>query len=129
MSLIKSLTLELLAFDEKSTFDYFCVIWAYKARRALYAQINQKQPKVDFSSKAKSSNVRWVGIAFELWVDCAARLIINFRQYAQQPHPYAARHITKRSLECFKKYPPGGKHSGYDTDLPRKSLWLPCNPI
>jgi hypothetical protein len=26
----------------------------------------------------KSSNVRWVGIASELWVDCAARLIIIF---------------------------------------------------
>ena len=33
---------------------------------------------MDFSSKAKSSNVRWVGIASELWVDCAARLIIIF---------------------------------------------------
>jgi hypothetical protein len=33
---------------------------------------------VDFISKAKSSNVRWVGIASELWVDCAARLIIIF---------------------------------------------------
>jgi hypothetical protein len=28
-------TLELLAFDEKSTFDCFCFIWAYKATRAL----------------------------------------------------------------------------------------------
>ena len=33
---------------------------------------------MDFISKAKSSNVRWVGIASELWVDCAARLIIIF---------------------------------------------------
>ena len=33
---------------------------------------------MDLSSKAKSSNVRWVGIASELWVDCAARLIIIF---------------------------------------------------
>ena len=78
MSGRQSLTLELLAFDEKSTFDYFCFIWAYKARLALYAQIKQKQSKVDFLSKAKSSNVRWVGIASELWVDCAARLIIIF---------------------------------------------------
>jgi hypothetical protein len=53
-------TLELLAFDEKSTFDcfFFCFIWAYKASLALYAQIKQKQSKVDCSSKAKSSNVR-----------------------------------------------------------------------
>ena len=70
--------MELLAFDEKSTFDYFCFIGAYKARLNLYARIKQKQSKVDFSSKAKSSNVRWVGIASELWVDCAARLIIIF---------------------------------------------------
>ena len=51
-------TLELSAFDGKSTFDCFCFIWAYKASLDLYAQIKQKQSKVDFSSKAKSSNVR-----------------------------------------------------------------------
>jgi hypothetical protein len=78
MSGRKSLTLGLLAFDEKSTLDYFCFIHAYRVGLALYAQIKQKQSKVDFSSKAKSSNVRWVGIASELWVDCAARLIIIF---------------------------------------------------
>jgi hypothetical protein len=50
--------LELLAFDEKSTFDCFCFIWAYKASPTLYVQIKQKQSKVDFPSKAKSSNVR-----------------------------------------------------------------------
>ena len=33
---------------------------------------------MDFISKAKSFNVRWVSIASELWVDCAARLIIIF---------------------------------------------------
>jgi len=59
MSERKSRTLELLAFDEKFTFDYFCLIWAYKTSLALYAQIKQKQSKVDFSSKAKSSNVRY----------------------------------------------------------------------
>jgi hypothetical protein len=38
----KSQTSELLDFDEKSTFDCFCFISAYKASRALYAQIKQK---------------------------------------------------------------------------------------
>jgi hypothetical protein len=37
----KSRTLELLAFDEKSTFDCFSFIWAYEARLALYHQIKQ----------------------------------------------------------------------------------------
>jgi hypothetical protein len=37
MSERKSRTMELLAFDEKSTFDCFCFIWAYKAGLALYA--------------------------------------------------------------------------------------------
>jgi hypothetical protein len=41
-------TLELLAFDEKSTFDYFCFIWAYGASPALYAQIKQKIIKSGF---------------------------------------------------------------------------------
>jgi hypothetical protein len=45
---------------------------------ALFAQIKQTQSKVDFSSKAKKSNVQWVGKAFELWVDCDVRLIIIF---------------------------------------------------
>jgi hypothetical protein len=35
-------TLKLLAFDEKSTFDCFCFISAYKASPNLYAQIKQK---------------------------------------------------------------------------------------
>jgi hypothetical protein len=35
-------TLELLAFDIKSTFDYFCFIRAYEASRGLYARIKQK---------------------------------------------------------------------------------------
>jgi hypothetical protein len=51
-------TSKLLALDEKSTFDCFCFIRAYIASPALYAQIEQKQSKVDFSLKAKSSNVR-----------------------------------------------------------------------
>jgi hypothetical protein len=34
--------LELLAFDENSTFDFFCFIWEYKGSRALYSQIKQK---------------------------------------------------------------------------------------
>ena len=42
MSGRQSLTLELLAFDEKSTFDYFCFIRAYKPRLASYARIKQK---------------------------------------------------------------------------------------
>jgi hypothetical protein len=77
MSGSKSWTFELLAFDEKSTFDCFCFILAYKARLALYAQIKQKQPKVDFHRKLK---VRTSDESSELWVnlDCAARLIIIF---------------------------------------------------
>ena len=46
------------SFRSKFTFNFFCFIWAYKASLALYAQIKQKQSKVDFSSKAKRSNVR-----------------------------------------------------------------------
>jgi hypothetical protein len=46
----------------------FCFIWTYKASLALYAQIKQKQSKVDFFlSKAESANVGWVGIASAVW--------------------------------------------------------------
>jgi hypothetical protein len=37
--------LELLAFDEKSPFDFFCLIWVNKARLALFPQIKQKYQK------------------------------------------------------------------------------------
>ena len=58
MSGRKSRTLELLAFDEKSNFDCLCFIWPNKASLALYAQIKQKQSKVDFFlSKAESALV------------------------------------------------------------------------
>jgi hypothetical protein len=50
MSGMKSRTLKLLAFNEKSTFDYFALIGAYKAGLAIYARIKQKQSKADFSS-------------------------------------------------------------------------------
>ena len=43
MSGRKSRTLEHLAFDEKSAFDFFFFIWAYKSSLALYAQIKQKK--------------------------------------------------------------------------------------
>jgi hypothetical protein len=57
---------------------------------------------------------------------CAPRY--NIRQYAQQPHPDAVGHSTKMGLKCFKKYPPGGKHSGYGTDLPQKKPVAPMQP-
>ena len=53
------LTLQLLNFDEKSTFDFFPLIWGDKASLALSTQIKKKS-KVDFSSKAKSCNVRYL---------------------------------------------------------------------
>jgi hypothetical protein len=109
MSGRKLLTLKLLAFDEKSTFYCFCLIGAYKARLALYAEIKQKQSKVDFSSKSKSSNVRWAGVASELWVDCAARLIIIFaNMHNSLTHAYAARHSTKRI-----RTPPSKSENGF----------------
>ena len=37
--------LKLLAFDEKSPFDFFCLIWVNKARLALFPQIKQKYQK------------------------------------------------------------------------------------
>jgi hypothetical protein len=49
--------LDLLAFDEKSIFDFFCFIWGDKGGLTLSHQIKQKKKKMDFSSKAKRSNV------------------------------------------------------------------------
>jgi hypothetical protein len=46
-------TLELLDFDEKSTFYCFCFIWAYKVSPALYAQIKQNNQKWIFHRKLK----------------------------------------------------------------------------
>ena len=57
------------------------VVFALFGHIKRAAQICPNKAKIiksGFSSKAKSSNVRWVGIASELWVDCAARLIIIF---------------------------------------------------
>jgi hypothetical protein len=61
MSGRKSRTLELLAFDEKSTFDCFCFIWAYKAGLALYAQMKQNNQKWIFHRKLKiPTSDRWL---------------------------------------------------------------------
>ena len=51
-------TFELLAFDGKFTFEKIHFISAHKASLNLYVEINQKNSKVNFSSKAKSFNVR-----------------------------------------------------------------------
>ena len=54
----KSRTLELLAFDEKSTFEFFASNGHIKRGSLYKCPFEAKNSKVDFSSKAKDSNVR-----------------------------------------------------------------------